>query len=278
MGNAGYYLRWLLAGAFPWSLLVPFGCLHWLRSSRLGAPEHLVALVYPLGLLLFYIAIDRKMSWYINPLYPFFAVIVGVGLYELGTRRPSTWVLSSVAAIVVLAFLLEVHPSDLQFQTVRARGVRLLVGWRAGTGPLLAGALATLLTDALVLARRFAASRLAPILAAGLATIVVSLGGARVAGGLLNLDYRSPLAELRLEIDRKLLAGEPLGFPLTLPAARKTFMERYYFGEEFEVEGEKGSRRNRKPPRLMGFKRTKGSSETEERPDRPWMNHPGLVR
>jgi 4-amino-4-deoxy-L-arabinose transferase-like glycosyltransferase len=287
MQNLRFYLYLVLVGSFPWSLLVPFSCLYWIKSPRLRAPERFAALVYPVILLLFYIAIHKMMPWYISPLYPFFAIWVGVGLCKLGSLRSSAWTLCGVAAMIVIVLLLEVVSTGAANQIhERAKAVDFRIGWRPllGSGPVLACALVAALTSGLLVARRHLDSRLTSILAVGLAIIVVSLGGVRIAEGLRDLGHRSKLLEFRLAIDQGLLAGKRLHFPIPLPRERiHKFLVAYYFGDDFVfTEGDLSEilipGRYFQQATLAGFRKTRNSSGQEEQTDFHWLGHPGRVR
>lgn len=273
-----YYARWLAAGAFPWSLVVPLALVHWVRTrGREAGPAAI--LVYPIGLLIFYLLVEQRFPWYVIPIYPFLAIIVATWLRESADRTPSLWVVITVAATLSLALLLRADPADLNPVAQRAMSVDLRLAWRPGAGVAGALGLATLLAVLVWLGRRALGRAAAPAIVAAVTVVLVSVGGVRIASGLRGLDHRSRIAEIRLEIDRQLLAGEPIDFPIVLPPDGHQAI--YYFGDEFMIrfrEGRAGAAAEPAGsgiPVIVGLRRAyTGGGEIR----RAWLEHPGRIR
>ena len=83
-GGPGYYLRIILYGAFPWSLVVLVAAAQWIWRKRWDrSPMWAIAGVVLVG----YTLVPTKHQWYILPVYPAIAVEVGALLAEAGARR-----------------------------------------------------------------------------------------------------------------------------------------------------------------------------------------------
>src|SRR5579862_2009187 len=70
-----YYLKALLWGAFPWSLVFPLALVWGLSEARRNSNYRIVVLI-PAVTLMLYLLVRTKLYWYLLPAYPAFAILV----------------------------------------------------------------------------------------------------------------------------------------------------------------------------------------------------------
>lgn len=88
-GNEGppwYYLQELLKSAWPWLLFLPWGARQIWQQRNLSYGRLL--LVWPLGFLAVISMMGTKLPWYVMPIYPALALIVGLVLAEAQIGSP----------------------------------------------------------------------------------------------------------------------------------------------------------------------------------------------
>lgn len=103
-GGPGYYLRILLLGSFPWSLvaLIALGKTIWTRETSNSLIWFLAGIV-----LAGYSVLPTGHQWYILPVYPALAIQVGALLAEAAARRRLVCyaTVAALAAGMLFAFL-----------------------------------------------------------------------------------------------------------------------------------------------------------------------------
>lgn len=130
-----YYLRVILFGAFPWSIIAPIGPGKWLWKRQWDK-----SLIWILAgiLLIGYSVLPTGHQWYILPVYPAFAIEVGRLLAENVGRRRAVLYASIVvfAAGMVIAFTKLARRQGDPFTNQVAQLAELAAGGRL-SGPLL---------------------------------------------------------------------------------------------------------------------------------------------
>mgnify|MGYP005849676725 CR=1 FL=1 len=141
-GNQGppwYYVLELLKSAWPWLLFWPGGLwLAWRQRSQTWARLVLS------GSALFFATISlmgTKLPWYIQPLYPLFALTVGAQLAQFWQQPPRSrrWVLPflllALAGVAGLGYFLIAEPQPvLILLGITLTGVMLAVAVQVGRG------------------------------------------------------------------------------------------------------------------------------------------------
>lgn len=132
-GPPWYYLLELLKYTAPWLLFLPNGLfLAWQKRHQTWSHLALVGIVVYLGLISL---MSTKLPWYIMPIYPFLALVIGAQLDQFWQRGPyprAIAILFSVLALVSLVGGAYLSWSDSQ-PVLLPMGITLAItlGWTA---------------------------------------------------------------------------------------------------------------------------------------------------
>jgi 4-amino-4-deoxy-L-arabinose transferase-like glycosyltransferase len=102
----GYYLLTYFAQGFPWSLFLPVAMVR-VRGEKTGESAHNARrLLYALALMLAPLSLSRgKLDYYLLPLYPLVAIVIGRQLVSVEWRRAERIIARAVSAFVCLLLL-----------------------------------------------------------------------------------------------------------------------------------------------------------------------------
>jgi 4-amino-4-deoxy-L-arabinose transferase-like glycosyltransferase len=239
IGNALFYGRVVLFGAFPMAAAYPFAIIGMLASKE-NPPQRRalrLLLLYAATVVTYFVIVAQRYPWYIIPMYPFLSVVLAIWLERLRRATPNTSVV--LAASVVLALLLWLHVEIRSFNpfAVVAREIQGGTSWRELLpAPLWLGfpisvlVLAGLLHSAMLLWR----ARSARAIAYSLVVILIGLAGVRTLYPLEYTEHQGELARLRVKINEAEAAGEALDYPIPVPEFAPLKV-RYYFGDDFDI-------------------------------------------
>lgn len=235
LGNAWFYLRVFVFGAFPAVMLYPLGVIGVIRdetSARARDTWRIFALNVA-AILVFFLFVSKHYPWYVTPTHAFFCAFVAVWLDRLPRQQLSRAGLA--ALVVVLAVALWLRFPGLGYDPFSAVARTLpLIEW-ARIGPVAAW-LGVPLT-ALLAAAWMRRLPIRPLVAA-VTGLLLLIGAARVLAPLQFLGYESEIEKLRAEVDRARAAGEELSNPLLYTREPNEWgLTRvwYFFGDEYWV-------------------------------------------
>ena len=233
--HARYYGETMLFGAFPYVLAAPLAIVGLIGSSAPSAQRRRerMLLLAPACLLAFFVIISKYYSWYMIPLYPFFAAIVAIWLARLPKMKRVALPIGAAAVLAALMVVLRLDVLDMNPYATRRMDVTVasigdLPPWIVFSGAAVA------IASLLALLRLVLKQNFAPVLAWGLAGVLIGYGGVRVLAPLRFVGHQSPMAELRRQIDAELAAGRKLDFPIPVTEAGNPKV-RFYFGSEFVI-------------------------------------------
>jgi 4-amino-4-deoxy-L-arabinose transferase-like glycosyltransferase len=95
VGDAGFYLRVLSDGMFPWIYLLPFALSLELQKNLAGERRSLILITLALLALGLYQIAQTKLPYYIMPVYPVLAILTG-HLISIGAKGSNGFSLSSL--------------------------------------------------------------------------------------------------------------------------------------------------------------------------------------
>ena len=210
-GNAVFYARTLIFGAFPYALIYPVAiagliATGWRRG--LGAGIQLL-LLYPAAVYGFFIVVAKFYPWYIIPVYPFASGLVAIWLDRVVEERRSASLLASAALVFGLAVWVGVGNYN-PFAVRALEPLPYLLSWRelAGIGPVLGVPLVVLvIAAALALVWRASGPRFVRPVSLLFLSVLVAVGSYRVVFPLRYTQHRSQMEALREQIDRDRAAG-----------------------------------------------------------------------
>lgn len=235
LGNARFYAKAMLYGAFPWAVAYPFAVAAAFGRAASAAGRR-TALLFAAAVVLFFSLVSKHYPWYVMPAYPFLSILVGAWLHDLLRRDApsrSGWALGFVLA-ACLWIGVDVFATNPFARRALVFPMRTVPRHLLGLSPeraiaFLGGAWAVAW---LALAQRAVPARRA-LRGAAVAGLLV-YAAVRVAAPLSYLDYQSPLQRLHTRIQRERAAGKALDYPIPLgrPSVQ---IARYLFGEDFEL-------------------------------------------
>jgi 4-amino-4-deoxy-L-arabinose transferase-like glycosyltransferase len=237
--NVAYYAGVMLFGAFPWVLAWPPALVDVLARAR-GAEERRrwrVVVCYAAALLVFFVGVSKRAPWYVIPLHPFLALVLGAWLAGLVRRAPRPVELAALGAITAACAFAGVGIASFHPFVAEALWIPMRVHWRGllGASPGLGLPLAAVaLAAGCVLLGRAGGERVARGLAFAFVLGLAGLGLARVAAPLRHLGYQSDVALLHRELAGRRAAGLPVATPVELPPA-PYWVIRYYFADDWDV-------------------------------------------
>lgn len=134
-GGPLYYPRFLLKGAFPWSVVAIGAALKWLWRREW---THSLPWALATATLLLYSLVRTKLDWYVLPVYPALAIEVGRSIAEVGKdRRVVRYTCAAVLALgIILAFTNLLSMQGIQFANQMAQMATIAKSSRQ-PGPLL---------------------------------------------------------------------------------------------------------------------------------------------
>ena len=240
-GNALYYGRVLLFGAFPHVLVFPIAVVAVLRAPRdaESAARWRLAALNVAAVLGFFLLVAKRFPWYVMPAYAFLCAFAGAWLDRLAGRRASPAVLVALGFAAACALWIQMpglgyDPFEMPPHRMPELGFANWWGVGAWLGlPLTAAVIA----GGLLLWRGRA-------VALGLAVLLLCVGGARVLAPLRFRNYESRLVALSASVDLARERGEPLHNPLVYekdPQEGGSLRVRYYFAEDFWVVPRRGA-------------------------------------
>lgn len=254
-GNALFYARTLLFGAFPYTLLYPVAIVGLVATGmRRGFSRGVkLLLIYPAAVYGFFIVVAKFYPWYIIPLYPFASGLVAIWLDRVVEEKRTAWLVASTA--LVLGFATWIHVGNYNPFAVRAlEPVAHLVSWRhaGGLRPAIGVPLTVMIVAAaLILIWRRSGTRFVRPVALVFLSVFVAVAAYRVVFPLRYTQHRSQMETLRQRIDADRAAGRRLDFPMwvTEPGGLRV---RYYFADEFQIGRARPARDNGAYYRLIG--------------------------
>jgi 4-amino-4-deoxy-L-arabinose transferase-like glycosyltransferase len=107
-GNAGdffSYFQTVIKFFFPWVYLIPFAFIVSVKDTLKPHSSSKILIVFFLVVFGLYSLVSTKLSWYILPLYPIFAIFIGY-LFKQAQDSSSTrsWILISIATVALVIF------------------------------------------------------------------------------------------------------------------------------------------------------------------------------
>ena len=238
-GNALYYARVMLFGAFPLVLAYPIAIVG-SRPARTDKRQRLgyrVLLLFPAAVLAFFVIVSQHYSWYITPAYPFLSVMLAMWLERLRHTRPNVPVVLATAAILTLMLWVRVEIGSFNPFAVQTALLHEPISWwlPRGVSPLVGVPASMLvLSVALYAALRLRRATTARTLAYILTLMLLVYAGVRTAYPLKYTDYQSPTAKLWQELTAAEHDGRALHYPIPVrePGLLKA---RFYFADEFRI-------------------------------------------
>jgi 4-amino-4-deoxy-L-arabinose transferase-like glycosyltransferase len=241
LGNAWYYARIVLFGAYPQALAFPLAMLDRWSGSREEAQRLELRLLglYVLAVFAFYTAVSRRSPWYVIPALPPLCVLLGAGLDSLRRVEPGAGRLLAVAGLVAIGLWVEVDLFGLNPFAHPAVQMPVSIAWRPGAGPgllLSAGALAA----ALCAGRSWLGRRFAPLLFAGVTALLLGTATVRVLAALKHSGYVSEMERLSRMLDQAKAAQQPLPRTLTVRVPGEGHFKKvwFYFGQDYRIARE----------------------------------------
>ncbi len=235
-----YYGSWMWRGAFPYVLVYPIALFAVLRSGGgtwARARWTFIALQL-FTIVAFYVAITKRLAWYLIPCFPFLSAAAGAwferlrhGRHGLPTILAIAGVLAAVAWIDFPVAGLNPFSANVRWSSEIETSWRSVLGVGAAVGvPLTLAALAL----AQIAGRAAAPARTAACSTALLACALVAIAAARTLAPLKYVHHQSEMARLRESLTRTLASGGSLSYPIAVrePGILKA---KYFFGDEFEV-------------------------------------------
>lgn len=236
LDTARFYWRALLYGSLPWAAAYPFA----IGSAFARGPTAVgrrSALIFAATVLLFFVFISKRYSWYVMPAYPFLSILVGAWLADGMRRDGPVWTGIGVGAVAATCLWLGVGALDTNPFDKRDFLPVTVAGHWLGVGPWFAIPLAGLTWAVAWLA---GASRLQPGVRQGIgiafAAMLFVYAGVRVVTPLayLDPDPRAPLEELREKLDLSRSRGAAIDYPIPLGKPNMK-IARFLFAEDFEI-------------------------------------------
>ena len=242
LGNAWYYGRIVLFGAFPYALAYPPAVLLAMKRCRTAATglRQRLGLALVAAVLVFFVVVARKCPWYIMPIYPFLSVFVALWLDRL--RQEPQNLAARLGMASVLSLMALVHVDIMQPNpfaqvaftipvTIAVRAPFALSPWHALllVGPTLA---AGLYLGVRMVERRWA--KATPII---LMLLLLGLGTVRCGLTLRHTNYVSELEHAARTITAAKRAGEPIpdNLDLHVTDAAAGPMLMWYFGADYAI-------------------------------------------
>ncbi len=240
LATLGFYLRTVLFGAFPWSIVMPFALWHGLRTrdaQRAEAVQRWVILaLFIAAVFVFYGLVSKHHRWYIMPAYPLLAVFIARWLADL-PRIPWTPArITSIAVVITGVLIARVNLAFNPF-VMKSYLIPMNTYWREpfGLSPLVAAPL-------LALALAFGLHQAGPRMSARTRTATMTLlavslllfAGHRVARPLAYIDHQSEMALLRAELDRLEAEGALPPAPIE-PSIALTWDARFHLADRYEI-------------------------------------------
>ncbi|MBN2368925.1 MAG: glycosyltransferase family 39 protein [Vicinamibacteria bacterium] len=159
----GYYLITYFAQGFPWSLLLPWAVMRAIKEKEGDSARHARRLLFALALMVAPLSLARgKLDYYLLPLYPLAALVIGRHLATVEWRRAERAYSRAVSILVCLVLLAVPVVSALTPRGWRAEGATQLLS------VLVAGVVVVALGPAVLDTRPF---RVVALLAAGMAVV-----------------------------------------------------------------------------------------------------------
>jgi 4-amino-4-deoxy-L-arabinose transferase-like glycosyltransferase len=241
LGNLRYYLKFMLWGGFPFSILYPLAIigLASAQSHRAvrSSPLWRIVFLYAASVAGFYALVSVHFSWYVLALYPYLAVAAATWLLGLATQRPAAWVvpgLSLALGLVLWTRLdLELNPFATK-AVVLQRGLELhgvagIPAWLCITST------AVLLALLLGWWRRGVpekrATRVVPL---AICALLLCVATARVVSPVRFRYHVSQLEQRHEELEALRESGQGVALPLLLESCDR-WQTRYFFAEHYEL-------------------------------------------
>lgn len=231
LGNALFYLRTFVFGAFPAILVAPLALVAGARSAGDGvdATARRFFALQIVVIVVFFVFVSKHFPWYVTPAHPFLCALVALWLDDRWRTAPGAVATGVLASLLALGAWLRFPAFAYDPFASSARSIPEF-GWAP---------FALLGVPATAAALWWALRRVPPrALAAGLAAVLVGVGAARGLAALRFLDYESGAERFRAEVDRARATGEPLPNPLLYTReANESGLTRlwYFFGDEYWI-------------------------------------------
>lgn len=107
-GNSGdflSYFRTVIKYFFPWVYLIPFAFILSVKDTLKPHSSSRVLIVFFLVVFGLYSLVSTKLSWYILPLYPIFAIFIGYLFQKAqASSTARSWILISIATVALVIF------------------------------------------------------------------------------------------------------------------------------------------------------------------------------
>ena len=238
-GNALFYARVMLFGAFPLVLAYPLAIIGSLpaRTDQRQRAGHRLLLLYPAAVLAFFIIVSQHYSWYITPAYPFLSVLLAIWLERLRRTQPSLPIILATAVILAMTLWIRVEIGSFNPFATQAALLDEQVSWwqPAGISPIVGvPTTALVLAVALYAALRLWRATTARSLAYMLTLTMLAYAGVRTLYPLRYTDHQSPTAKLRQDLDAARNDGRAIRYPVPVrePGLLKA---RFHFADDFRI-------------------------------------------
>lgn len=106
-GNTGNFLSYfqtILKFFFPWVYLIPFAFIVSVKDTLKPRSSSRILIVFFLVVFGLYSLVSTKLSWYILPLYPIFAIFIGYLFKQAQDSSSRSWILISIATVALVIF------------------------------------------------------------------------------------------------------------------------------------------------------------------------------
>jgi len=219
LANVFFYLSTMLFGAWPWCFAHPFALADTLRTQR-HRQEGLgwwILAIFVAALLLFYVFVSKHHRWYVVPAYPLLSVFAAHWILRAFRQNLDVWSRAAVAFVGALVAWSWVSVAAYNPFALKAWVIPMNVHWRSMPGlPALAGVVLTaaLLFAALQALARMGEARAGRVAIAVIATALLGIASVRIATPLRYVDYQSPTALLRDELDYRASHGIEVDYPI----------------------------------------------------------------
>lgn len=133
-GGPRFYLLVIAGSVTPWVFFLPLAFLRALKDRRLQ-----VFAIFSLVLLIFFTLIRTKLSWYIVPIYPAFAIIVAFQLDEVLREYPRAARLYPLGMAAIIGAFLYLSLRDISGFDKARDDIKLLINHepKQYSGPIL---------------------------------------------------------------------------------------------------------------------------------------------
>jgi 4-amino-4-deoxy-L-arabinose transferase-like glycosyltransferase len=222
LANVSFYLSTVLFGAWPWCFAHPFALLDTLRTQRRRS-EGLgwwILAIFVGALLLFYVFVSKHHRWYVVPAYPLLSVFVAHWIVRSFRQPLDAWSRAAVAGVGALVAWSWVSIPAYNPFALKAWVIPMNVHWRSLLGlPALAGVVLTaaLLFAAMHALARAGEARAGRVALAVVTTCLLGIASVRIAFPLRYVDYQSPTALLRNELDYRATHDIEVDYPIERP-------------------------------------------------------------